>query len=221
MSLNNNFYSGDAGSRYFEHRTLRRSDEIQRLVAQKFVPFISKEDVVLDFGCGTGGILEQFQCERRIGIEVNEKSVGYAREKGIEVHANLEEIDDQCVTACISHHALEHVQRPYEILVKLRRVLKKNGRLILITPAEHPSRCGHAQYSDSDLDQHLYCWNGRTLGNLVTTAGFKVLQSKVVPVGESRYLKMVRGIPVLNSVGRRLVAVLKDRYEVRCVATVE
>ena len=39
--------------------------------AHKFRASVSKEDTVVDFGCGGGFLLAHLECKRRIGIEPN------------------------------------------------------------------------------------------------------------------------------------------------------
>ena len=58
----------------------------------KFEPYVKKGDIILDFGCGAGQILEKLKCRKKYGIEINERASIYARKKGISVYKNLNEI---------------------------------------------------------------------------------------------------------------------------------
>ena len=52
----------------------------------KFSDFISKDDVVLDFGCSAGYLLKNIDCKKKIGVEINSSAHESARENGLEVY---------------------------------------------------------------------------------------------------------------------------------------
>jgi hypothetical protein len=70
----------------------------------------------------------------------------------------------------LSRHSLEHVPAPFEALLNMHRLLAPDGELILILPREKHCRTPFAP----DIHQHLYCWNFRTINNLLNAAGFTV-----------------------------------------------
>jgi ubiquinone/menaquinone biosynthesis C-methylase UbiE len=129
----------DTQKNYFEMRAPRRDDFIQSRRAMMFAPFIKPTDTVLDFGCGTGGILANLDCARKIGIEINPPSIEQARADHIEIHSDLAAIADQSIDIVISNHALEHTQNPTAILHQMRRVLHPDGFAILVVPSENPA----------------------------------------------------------------------------------
>lgn len=50
-------YQGEAGSRYFEHHQSDGAHAGYELNLAYFKPYLESGDVVLDFGCGNGGML--------------------------------------------------------------------------------------------------------------------------------------------------------------------
>lgn len=165
-------YTGRRGAEYFERRARRRRDDVQRKAARIFISYVRPSDTVIDFGCGTGGILEAIPCAKRIGVEINEPSVQAAREKGIEVFTELSEVPEQSADVVITHHALEHVPNPLEILEELRGKLKPGGRIVVVVPWENPRKRRSRTWHEED-GKHLFCWTPLTLGNLLSAAGYE------------------------------------------------
>jgi len=138
----------------------------------KFEPFVGETDTVLDFGCGGGFLLAALPCGQRFGIEVNPS----ARQKAsalFNAHAEIQDLPDNLrFDVIISHHALEHVDRPLDVIQELASRLKATGKLVFVVPSES----WHAQkhYNQNDINQHLYTWTPQTLGNLFSHAGLHV-----------------------------------------------
>lgn len=219
MTATESHYTGAAGARYFEFRRRGFSGVAQQVHAAKFRRYAPADGVILDLGCGPGGVLAELPGREKIGVEINEESAALARARGARVVATLAAVPDASVDLCISHHALEHFIQPDQALRELARVLKPGGRAVLVVPAESPRRRRRARWRADDLHRHLYCWNAQTFGNLVAAVGFRVDECAVRAGGASHYLQPLRHVPPLHRLARRVVASLKDRYEVVCVAT--
>ncbi len=138
----------------------------------KFALFVGHKDVVLDFGCGGGYLLSTFPCQARYGVESNPVARGEAA-RFIHVYANIDELPEQILfDVIISHHALEHVDHPLEILQKLSKKLKPGGKAVFVVPSD--TWYQQKMYWHDDINQHLYTWTPLNLGNLFTRAGFHV-----------------------------------------------
>jgi 2-polyprenyl-3-methyl-5-hydroxy-6-metoxy-1,4-benzoquinol methylase len=137
----------------------------------KFKAFIKPSDVVLDFGCGGGYLLENIECARKIGLEVNASAREEAARRGVEVVGRITDIADEIADVIISNHALEHVQSPFAALCALYKKLKIGGKIIFVVP--HQDTRG--EYDSQDINRHLYTWNQQTLGNLFTAAGYRIV----------------------------------------------
>ena len=61
----------------------------------KFSNYISKDDTVLDFGCGGGFLLKGIDCKRRVGIEINPSAIDTAENNGVEVYRNVDDVPDE------------------------------------------------------------------------------------------------------------------------------
>lgn len=118
--------------------------------------------VVLDYGCGPGNDLVGFaahgQAARVIGVDVSESALALARQRlGLHdidpsrvrlVKANDSEphlpLDDASVDFISCQGVLHHTSHPRAILGELRRVLRKDGRAVVMV------------YSRRSLWFHLY-----------------------------------------------------------------
>ncbi len=145
-----------------------------------FSGYINENDSVLDFGCGGGYILASLECKEKFGVEINDVAAEQARQNGIETYKNINDIsNDKLFDKIISHHALEHVENPFGVLMELKNKLKENGKIIFVTPIDDWRK--QKEYIKEDINKHLYTWTPLNLGNLFWAAGFKVENVKVVP----------------------------------------
>jgi SAM-dependent methyltransferase len=169
-------YSGQLGERYYawQGRGGELSAQIERT---KFERWASPEAVVVDFGCGSGHLLELLPAKRRLGVEPNEAARAAAQERGLEVVASTSEIADELADVVISNHALEHTLAPWGELCELRRILKPNGRLVLWLPLDDWRTQRRPRADDN---HHLYAWTPLLLRNLLDEAGFGVERVRVV-----------------------------------------
>jgi SAM-dependent methyltransferase len=91
---------------------------------------------VLDFGCGVGRILasstKRLDCH---GVEVNDRASRVASERGITIHDEAGLLADPVprFDAIILTDVFEHLVSPIELLSGLVKLLRPDGRLILVT----------------------------------------------------------------------------------------
>lgn len=153
---------------------------------------------VMEYGGGLGNNL--LTVARRASVCMVEPSaIGreIARTAGISAVASLSQLPTTNFDTVLCRHVLEHVEQPLSILQELRQRLTGEGKLILVVPCEHmdlsPSR--------DDLDHHLFCWNPRTLSNLLVRAGYVIEGIRNEYFGAKRKL-----LPVFRAFGGRYYA---------------
>ena len=140
----------------------------------KFLEYLKDDDIVLDFGCGGGFLLDGLNVKKKIGIEINPDAIKSAESKNIEVYNDVNKVPDNYVDKIISNNALEHTLRPLDELKSLYKKLKKGGMIIFVVPCESITY----EYKPNDINHHLYSWSPMCLGNMFTEAGFEVVESK-------------------------------------------
>jgi SAM-dependent methyltransferase len=142
-----------------------------------FAPFIRENDAVLDFGCGGGYLLQALSCRTRTGVDINPAAREHAQSLGIEVFSHPAELEDRKFDAIISSHCLEHVPSPYEALAQLRKLLDKDGKIVLLLPVND---WRNEPWTGPDINFHLYAWTPKLLGNLLIAAGFEPVFIKIL-----------------------------------------
>ena len=180
-----NHYLGTKGEVYFKSGFGTENQFGRLYQSQFFRPYCNESKVLLDFGCADGLFLRNLPALRRIGVEANP----VAREKcrklsdieqcPIELHASLEEVKSLSADVVISNHCLEHVLNPYESILEIKRILKKGGIFVVMIPFDDWRKSGYFEWSPHDIDNHLYTWSPKNIGNLITEAGLKVEFSRI------------------------------------------
>jgi SAM-dependent methyltransferase len=198
-------YYTEQGDDYLARRSNARSGHVQALRATLFRDL--ECDTLLDFGCGTGGILSNLDARRKIGVEVGEEAAEVARSSGIEVFGSLADVPANVADVAISFHALEHVDDDVGTLVGIRRALKPGGRLRVVVPGELPIR-NHRRWQE-DRDKHLRTWTPLTLGNLAERAGFTDISARRVPPPSNS-----RGVKIFGKPYRYVLGVRDNSFSI-------
>jgi SAM-dependent methyltransferase len=179
------YYRGENGNRYHESRWCSRSEDVQRSRTRFFQDLGNPNKIILDFGCGTGGVLANIDARERIGVEINERAATRARQLLDRVYGSLAEIGTRSVDVIISCHALEHVEHPAQVLRGLHRVGKPGALVRILVPTDMPILLRHHRsWRADDPDMHLYTWTPLTLGNLLTVCGFEVTEARLLPCSD-------------------------------------
>jgi SAM-dependent methyltransferase len=134
------------------------------------LPWIKKNDSVLEIGCGKGAFSALLKTKDYTGIEFSENARNIGRFLGrniitesIEDHAenNLEKYDVVC-----SFQVLEHTTNPRSFIEGCIKTLKPGGTLILTTPSED-SFLQHIQDFVLNMPpHHVTKWSDKCLTSL-------------------------------------------------------
>lgn len=92
---------------------------------------------ILDVGCGLGFLLSGIDDKHeKFGLEVSAFACEHAKQYAEIYNDFIEDaqIADNSFDVVISHHVIEHVDKPEDFLNKIKKVLKPDGYLILSTP---------------------------------------------------------------------------------------
>ncbi len=92
---------------------------------------------VLEFGCGTGHLLKRLSHDfEAIGYDVSSKARSACRENAPDaiVLEEWQSIDDASLSAIVTLHTLEHVDRPGPVLSSLAAKLKPGGLFLAVVP---------------------------------------------------------------------------------------
>lgn len=163
---------------YYEWQ--KKSGELGgKLDVWKFQPFIKQIDTVLDFGCGGGYILQNIPCRRRYGVDINKSAREEAQKRGVKMYPEVYDIPSNIkFDVVISHHTLEHLENPAEILAELKKRTRKNGYAVHVVPINDWRN--DKKYNPKDVNKHLYTWTPLLIGNLFDRCGYKIEKIEII-----------------------------------------
>ena len=147
---------------------------IQSLV-EKICPTLNSANPrILDVGCGTGANLKMLAAHGRAeGIDISPQAIEFCHERGLESvklgaieHLPYENDSFELVTAL---DVVEHLDDDVKGLREMRRVLRRDGRLLLFVPAFM-----FLWGVQDDVSNHRRRYTLPRLLNAVEEAGFSV-----------------------------------------------
>jgi SAM-dependent methyltransferase len=218
-------YQGEVGTQYFQTRFASADAPavLGRLNAAKFAPFVGPSDHVLDYGAGTGDLLANLNCARKVGVEINEAAVSLCRKNHPEIEiANSLDLVGGPFNVVITHHCLEHLAEPFKALRAILRAVRPGGMLIACVPIDDWRLTRNQRWLASDRVRHLYTWTPLAFGHLLTEAGFVVRDVRINCFSTpGRYAVLLdRTLPAWAIKGVcRLTSIVKRRRELIAVCT--
>jgi len=142
-----------------------------------------QKGLLLDVGCGNGCLLKRMQGLgwKVEGVDFDPIAVEYVRKKGLPVRLGsleTQQYPSNHFDAITMSHIIEHVNDPLLILKECHRILKDEGRLVIVTP--NSESWGHKLFKDAwlnlDPPRHMHIFTTLLLCKLVERAGFKELK---------------------------------------------
>lgn len=139
---------------------------------------------ILDVGCATGALLESLRAAdwSVAGVELCAPSAEYARNaRALDVRpSSLENaaFPEHSFDVVHASHLIEHLNDPRTFVRQARRVLKKDGTLLIATPnidGFQAKLFGNAWRSA--IFDHLYLFSQRTLAELLRSEGFRIVRT--------------------------------------------
>jgi 2-polyprenyl-3-methyl-5-hydroxy-6-metoxy-1,4-benzoquinol methylase len=201
------FWDFESGfpSRYFTHANADG-------MVKRLQNYFSASDSILDYGCGTGLLLERLaeQGHQVAGTDTSEQSLKVSRDR-LQKHQNFLGVftPDTLLTegrqfdTILAVELVEHLYDDWlnEVLGMLGKLLKPNGHIIVTTPNQE-------RLEDSVLMcpccksvfhrwQHVRAWSQTSLADYVEQRGFRVLDAfttdfSIVETAQERWEKLSR-----------------------------
>jgi ubiquinone/menaquinone biosynthesis C-methylase UbiE len=148
---------------------------------------LSGGEMILDIACGTGELerllLEDFPHLRIIGVDISEKMLDIARSK-LADRPNLEFLQASAIALPFQDHsfdlvvtasALHYFEPPVDSLKEMHRILKPNGKLIVMDWCRDYWVCQALDLFLKISDPaHKTCYSQRELRDFLSTSGFEI-----------------------------------------------
>lgn len=138
---------------------------------------------LLDVGAGVGALLTAagkrgFEVK---GVEISPWASAFAREeKGLDVFTGTlaaARFEPETFDVAVLNHVLEHAEAPLELLEGLRRVLKKDGLLVVGVPniGSIMAAAQGSGWTSLKPEEHIWHFTPETLMSLLARAGFETV----------------------------------------------
>ena len=161
-------------SDYFAY--LKKRSPASILLRKLFLMPVAKyfSGCVLDIGSGIGEFLEYYTDS--IGIDIDRDCVAFCKSKGLNcLHADVYKLpfDDNSFDGVLLNNILEHLEKPGDAFLEIKRVLRNDGKLLI----ELPGKKGF--YYDKT---HVKFWGKKEIVDFLEKWSFKDIRAKFFPL---------------------------------------
>ncbi len=161
---------------------LRGSAQFFIKLLQKYYLKGLKDASVLDFGCGTGIVLDEFQKIglRCTGVEMSPWACRYGRERFGLTMLNEDimtvGLESESFDIIVMSHVVEHLPDPPAIVARLASLLKPGGMLMVCTPFAESigARLFGRRWLYYLPNEHLHLFNDVSISYVLASSGLKV-----------------------------------------------
>lgn len=170
---------------------------------------IDSQSTVLDVACGTGEferlLLDKNPTQRITGVDISEKMLDIAREKyrvysNVEFHqtsANSLPFANHTFDIAVCANAFHYFEQPLVALSEIKRVLKPNGKLIILDWNKDFLICRICDWILQIFDPaHQQCYTQEELHQLLISANFNIFRAAKVRSGVIWGLMAVTALPI-------------------------
>lgn len=143
-------------------------------------PYLSAKKTHLDFGCGTGALVDYLQKNGwdAHGVEPSDKARSVLSNP--KIVNSLENLPEKQFDIIALWHVLEHLPEPMETLRQLIGLLSTNGKLFIAVPNYKSWDANH--YNDFwaayDVPRHLWHFSYEGLNQLAQALNLKIVLKK-------------------------------------------
>lgn len=202
---------------------LDQKEVFRHRVAFSYIDDCTKENSVLDYGCGDGYFLELLKKHniRGVGGDISEKGVSKCVEKGLEAYVmkgtNDEVFSNKSFDYVVALDVLEHVYNPVDILQDMCRL---SGKYLIIgvpnfnsLPARIQVLLGKVPENNRPNKGHIYWFNYDVLKKVLKDNDLGIIDLQVNTFWENK--------PVIGKFMRFLVKVCPSIFALSFVLKIK
>jgi ubiquinone/menaquinone biosynthesis C-methylase UbiE len=172
---------------------------------------LSRTDKVLDVACGTGEfeqlILTEHSEQNMVGVDISERMLAIAQQK-LQAYPNVtlslaSVVDlpfaDQSFDVIVSASAFHYFENPAIALAEMKRVLKPNGKIIILDWCKDYLLCRICDLILKVTDPaYQQCYTQTEFHNFLTTSGFDITRATKVRFGLVWGMMVATASPTLD-----------------------
>lgn len=144
---------------------------------------------ILDVGCGDGfhlKLLREYGEKSWMleGIDFDERAARMAEKSGLKIHQGSVEnlnLPENCYDLAIMIQTVEHLEKPFEILSAVKKLLKTGGKLVVVTDNTDSLDFKFfkgAYWGGYHFPRHWSLFNRKSLTELAGRVGFEIFDFK-------------------------------------------
>lgn len=151
-----------------------------KIWADKFCAMLTGREVILDIGCSTGHFIDLVKngAKKIYGFELNKKEVDFCRDKlGLDVSAQplQQRFKEGTFDYITMIYVLEHIAKPKMFLEAAKKLLKPQGKLIILVPNAQDALINFYNIPEFKsfyyCIEHLFYYTPKSLAKLFHSAG--------------------------------------------------
>jgi 2-polyprenyl-3-methyl-5-hydroxy-6-metoxy-1,4-benzoquinol methylase len=184
------------------------------------LPYIGKNQRLLEIGCGSGLNLKWAKEHGWdvYGLELSQNAVAEANRQGFS-NVQCTNIEDSqfpagFFDAVLVHHTLEHLYSPAAAIKRCQKILRPKGMLLIGVPKfdSWPRHASGKFWAHLDLPRHLHHFTQPVLEKMLQDAGFQVREVRLnsKPIGIFLTLGTLRRAGKLKNIFARPNGTLSD-----------
>lgn len=151
--------------------------------------FHTNEKTLLDIGAGTGDFINY--CKKNnwnvVGVEPSNKAKEIASTKELVLLNSIEEIKEEKYDVITMWHVLEHVPNLNDYIKALKKLLKKDGVLVIAVPNFKSYDANHYKnfWAAYDVPRHIWHFSKNSISQLFSEVNMRV--EKILPMKFDSY----------------------------------
>ena len=166
---------GNRKSSFFESLYALAQNQMFAQKARWFKSIGHGKGRYLDFGCGSGGMINYLQTRgwTTAGVEPNARARAHAGHPK-NIHAHLDNVSEKSFDVIALWHVLEHLHTPEKTISSLREKLDHDGHLFIAVPnfKSWDAAFFHNEWAAYDVPRHLWHFSNMGLIRFIESMGF-------------------------------------------------
>lgn len=158
----------------FSSLGIKKKNKIWKILCEFcFQKFVKKSDTIIDIGAGYCEFINNISCTKKYAVDINPDTKKYANKNVVTLQSDASSLPKRfegIADAVFISNFLEHLnskEEVLEILMEAKKILKKNGKILILQPNIDLVKERYWDFID-----HKIAINGASLQEALTITGF-------------------------------------------------